>query len=85
MYSFPQEREDTPYRIKIPIDVQFGQSKVVSLGKIKEHMPKKGNNYRFFFKCVDSDGQEYFDEESDENAFVPSFGSKIIVQCRREP
>ena len=82
MYSFPQEKEDTPYRIRIPTDVKFGPRNDVTLSQIKEHMPKKGNNYRFYFKCIDSDGSAYFDEETNENAFVPKFGDKIIVQCR---
>ena len=81
MYSFPQEREDTPYRIKIPLDSHFGAATSVTLHKVKEHMPKKGNNYRFYFKA-NIDGDVCFEEERDENAHVPTIENKIVVQCR---
>ena len=78
MYSFPQEKEDTPYRIKIPF---FGPINTVALQKVKEHLPKKGNNYRFFFKG-NFDGEVCFEEVTDNNAHVPTIDGKIVVQCR---
>ena len=68
-----------PYRIKIPLD--FGQANTVSLHKVKEHMPKKGSNYRFYFKA-NIDGDICFEEETDNNALVPTFDGKIYVRCR---
>ena len=78
LYSFPQEKEDTPYRIKIPF---FGPTNTVTLHMVKDHMPKKGNNYRFYFKCK-IDGDVCFEEVTDNNAHVPTNDGKIVVQCR---
>ena len=79
MYSFPQEKENTPYRIKIPLD--FGTANTVTLHKVKEHMPKKGSDYRFYFK-TNIDGDICFEQETDNNAHVPTIEGKIVVQCR---
>ena len=81
MYTFPQDKENTPYRIRIPFDSHFGAETSVTLRKVKEHMPKKDNNYRFYFKAS-IDGEQCFEEETNENVVVPTFENKIIVQCR---
>ena len=73
VYKFPQEKEDMPYRVKIP-----GQ--LVTLCHVKEFMPKKGG-FRYYFK-TEIDGEVCFEEETDERAKVPMFQGKIIVQCR---
>jgi hypothetical protein len=73
------EKDDVPYRIKLPLD--FGQEHTVTLHKVKEHMPKKGTSYRFYFKA-NIDGDICFEEETDNNALVPTFDGKINVQCR---
>ena len=83
MYSFPQEKENTPYRIRLPLDPQFGTAPSVTLRKVKDHMPKKGNNYRFYFKA-NIDGDVCFEEETDDAVPVPTIDGKIVVQCRNE-
>ena len=75
VYKFPQEREDMPYRVKIP-------GKSVTLRHVKEYMPKKGA-FRYYFK-TEIDGEVCFEEETDERAKVPLFQAKIIVQCRND-
>ena len=77
LYTY--ERDNVPYRIKIPLD--FGEANTVTLHKIKEHMPKKDTGYRFFFKA-NIDGDVCFEEETDNSAPVPTFDGKIYVQCR---
>ena len=83
MYYFPQAKEDTPYRVPIPLDKHFGTSSSVTFRKVKEHMPKKGNNYRFYFK-TNVEGDVCFEEVTDEGKIVPTFENKIVVQCRNE-
>ena len=86
MYQYPQEKANTPYRIKIPVEQQgFGQAynTSVTLRKVKEHMPKKGANYRFFFKS-NIDGDICFEEETDDNILVPTIDGKIVIECRTE-
>ena len=86
MYQYPQEKANTPYRIKIPVEQQgFGQAynTSVTLRKVKEHMPKKGTNYRFFFKS-NIDGDICFEEETDDNILVPTIDGKIFIECRNE-
>ena len=75
VYKFPQEKEDMPYRVKIP-------GKFVTLRHVKEFMPKKGA-FRYYFK-TEIDGEVCFEEETDERAQVPMFQAKIIVQCRND-
>ena len=86
-YLFPQEKENIPYRIKIPLEQQqgFGQgyNTSVTLRKVKEHMPKKGANYRFFFKS-NIDGDICFEEETNDNILVPTIDGKIVIECRNE-
>ena len=86
MYQYPQEKQSPPYRIKIPVEQQgFGQAynTSVTLRKVKEHMPKKGANYRFFFKS-NIDGDICFEEETDDNILVPTIDGKIFIECRNE-
>ena len=78
MYSYPQEKEDSQYKIKIPI---FGPANTVTLHMVKEKMPKKGNNYRFYFKSKE-DGIECKEEVTDNSAHVPTIDGKIVVECR---
>ena len=75
VYKFPQEKEDMPYRVKIP-------GKFVTLRHVKEFMPKKGA-FRYYFK-TEIDGEVCFEEETDDRAQVPMFQAKIIVQCRND-
>ena len=76
VYKFPQEREDMPYRVKIP-------GKFVTLRHVKEYMPKKGA-FRYYFK-TEIDSEVCFEEETDDRAQVPMFQNKmIIVQCRND-
>ena len=85
-YLYPQEKESTPYLIRIPVEQQgFGQAynTSVTLRKVKEHMPKKGANYRFFFKS-NIDGDICFEEETDDNILVPTIDGKIVIECRNE-
>ena len=46
-------------------------------------MPKKGANYRFFFKS-NIDGDICFEEETDDNILVPTIDGKIVIECRNE-
>ena len=77
---FRYEGESTPYRIKIPLD--FGSANTVTLHKVKEHAPKKGN-YRFYFKA-NIDGDICLEEETDNNALVPTFEEKIQIVCKND-
>ena len=76
VFRFPQERESTPYRVKIP----HGN---LTLADIKAAMPKKGSNFRFYFKTL-VDGEACFEQEILETALVPTWEGTVVVQCRND-
>ena len=75
VYKYPQEKEDVPYRVRIP-------GKTVTLRQVKDQEPKKGS-FRYYFK-TEVDSEVCFEEETDERAKVPMWEGKIIVQCRND-
>jgi hypothetical protein len=77
VYRFPQEKDEMPYRVKI-------HSANPTLADIKVSMPKKANNYRFYFKTK-VDGEACFEHETNEAAVVPLWeGGSIVVHCRND-
>lgn len=76
VYRFPQEKDEFPYRVKIG-------RKNLTLLDIKNAMPKKGHNFRFYFKTK-VDGEACFEQETNENAIVPMWEGSVIVQCRND-
>ena len=76
VYRFPQEKESTPYRVKIP----HGN---LTLFDIKAAMPKKVTNCRFYFKTL-VDGEACFEQEIVETSLVPTWEGTVIVQCRND-
>lgn len=75
-YTFPQSKDTTPFLIRIP------RQAPVKLGDVKQHMPKKGA-FRFYFK-TEMDGEEVFQEETNDMAFVPMWKGSVVVQCNVE-
>ena len=76
-YTFPstKEKETLPYMIKLD-QYHF------SLKDVKDRCPRKGQQYRYFFKTA-FEGYEVFEEIHDDAAAVPMFGGlKIVVECR---
>ena len=76
VYRFPQDKDDMPYRVKI-------HSAHPTLLDIKQSMPKKGSNYRFYFKTK-VDGEACFEQEINESAPVPMWEGSIVVHCRND-
>jgi hypothetical protein len=76
VYRFPQEKESTPYRVKIP-------KLNLTLSDIRGSMPKKGNNFRFYFKTL-VDGEACFEEETCDDVLVPMWEGSVVVQCRND-
>jgi len=76
VYRFPQEKESTPYRVKIP-------KLNLTLSDIRGSMPKKGNNFRFYFKTL-VDGEACFEEETSDDVLVPMWEGSVVVQCRND-
>jgi len=76
VYRFPQDKDDMPYRVKI-------HSAHPTLLDIKQSMPKKGSNYRFYFKTK-VDGEACFEQEINEAAPVPMWEGSIVVHCRND-
>jgi len=73
VYTFSQEKEPMPYRIKI-------YTKHVTLANVKELLPKKGS-FRFYFK-TEVEGEACYEEETEDCSPVPLWEGKVIVQCR---
>ena len=79
IYTFPDpsNKERMPYLIKI--DDCAGP---LTLKEVKDRCPRKGQQYRYFFK-TSYDGMDVFEEKIDDLANVPFFnGCKIFVECR---
>ena len=79
IYTFPDtsNNQKMPYLIKI--DDCTGP---LTLKDVKDRCPRKGQQYRYFFK-TSFDGMEVFEEKIDDLANVPFFnGCKIFVECR---
>ena len=76
VYRFPQDKDDMPYRVKI-------HSAHPTLLDIKQSIPKKGNNYRFYFKTK-VDGEACFEQEINELVPVPMWECSIVVHCRND-
>ena len=77
IYTFPstKEKETFPYMIKVD---QYH----LTLKDVKDRCPRKGQQYRYFFKTA-FEGYEVFEEIHDDAAAVPMFnGLKIVVECR---
>ena len=67
--------ENRVYLIKIPIIPEN-----LTLADLKKNMPKKGP-FKFFVKTILEDGDTGFEEYDDDNAILPLFEDKIIVEC----
>jgi hypothetical protein len=65
-----------PYRVKV-------HSAQPTLLDIKQSLPKKDNNYRFYFKTK-VDGEACFEQETNEAVAVPMWEGTIVVQCRND-
>jgi hypothetical protein len=76
VYRFPQDKDDMPYRVKI-------HSPHPTLLDIKQSMPKKGSNYRFYFKTK-VDDEACFEQEINEAAPVPMWEGSVVVHCRND-
>ena len=76
IYYFPSASiVEIPYLIKVD-DLRL------SLKDVKDLSPRKGQQYRYFFKTA-FEGVEVFEEIHDDAAAVPMLGGqKIFVECR---
>ena len=81
IYTFPSAstKEMMPYLIKVD---DHSYPRRLSLKDVKELCPRKGQQYRYFFKTA-FEGVEVFEEIHDDAAAVPMLGGqKIVVECR---
>ena len=72
-YLFPLSKDNTPFLVRIP------KHPPISLGDIKRHLPIKGF-FRFYFK-TEVDGEEVFQEETEEHITVPLWQGNVVVKC----
>ena len=77
IYTFPSTKEEMMLPYMIMVDQYH-----LSLKDVKDRCPRKGQQYRYFFKTA-FEGYEVFEEIHDDAAAVPMFGGlKIVVECR---
>jgi hypothetical protein len=76
MYQFPdsKDKEALPYMVRV-------QKRTVTLLDVKEKCPKKGIEFRYYFKMR---FEEFLvlHEETDDSAEVPTLDGKVIIECR---
>ena len=75
IYHFPGT--EMPYLIKLD-DMSYRR---LTLKDVKDRNPKKGPQYRYFFKTI-FEGFEVFEEVHVDTAEVPMLTDKIVVECR---
>ena len=80
IYTFPSaSTKEMPYLIKVD---DHSYPRRLSLKDVKDLCPRKGQQYRYFFKTA-FEGVEVFEEIHDDAAAVPMLGGqKIFVECR---
>ena len=79
IYTFPEDKSGTPYLV--PLD-ELPCTYRLTLQEVKDQCPRKGQQYRYFFKTLDH-GMKVFKEESSNAAAVPMLDSRtIFIECR---